>query len=170
MAIIGDLYKLQRFLEDKNLNVVFEYFKEALNKKSDTSKRIHSLAIGSFKRQNINDEVFAIEQVFCTKDREECFFESHQKYIDFQLVLSGNEMMEYIDKDKLEIDKAYDAEKDLIVYKLQEKSSRILLQAQDLAIYFPDDAHMGLAKYKESELVFKTVIKLPLDLWSNNAN
>ena len=49
----------------------------------------------------ITDNIFALEQVFYTKDRKECFIESHKKYIDFQLILSGNEQMEYIDIDKL---------------------------------------------------------------------
>jgi YhcH/YjgK/YiaL family protein len=166
MAIIGNVYKIEKFLKDKNVKVVFDYFKEALEKNSKVSQRIFSLPLGSFQRYDINEEIFAIEQVFYTKNREECFIESHKKYIDFQLILSGNELMEHIDIDKLEVDMAYDEKKDLITYKLVDNTSRILLQAQDLAVYFPDDAHIGLPKYKESELVHKTVIKFPIELWN----
>ncbi|MBU1928160.1 YhcH/YjgK/YiaL family protein [bacterium] len=166
MAIIGNVYKVEKFLKDKNVKVVFDYFKEALEKNSKVSRRIFSLPLGSFQRYDINEEIFAIEQVFYTKNREECFIESHKKYIDFQLILSGNELMEHIDIDKLEVDTAYDEKKDLITYKLVDNTSRILLQSQDLAVYFPDDAHIGLPKYKESELVHKTVIKFPLELWN----
>ncbi|MBU1216497.1 YhcH/YjgK/YiaL family protein [bacterium] len=166
MAIIGNVYKIEKFLKDKNVKVVFDYFKEALEKNSKVSQRIFSLPLGSFQRYDINEEIFAIEQVFYTKNREECFIESHKKYIDFQLILSGNELMEHIDIDKLEVDMAYDEKKDLITYKLVDNTSRILLQAQDLAVYFPDDAHIGLPKYKESELVHKTVIKFSIELWN----
>jgi len=165
MAIIGNLYKLEKFLAEKNLSIVFEYFKQAIHKESAVHKRIFNLPVDSFEKVNLTEEIFALEQVFYTKDREECFIESHRKYIDFQLVLSGSEQMEYIDIDKLEIDKDYDEQKDLITYKLIDNTSKFLLQENDLAIFFPDDAHIGLPKYQDSELVYKTVIKLPVDLW-----
>lgn len=172
MAIIGNVYKLEDFLEEKdtclqaNLHVIFDYFKQALNKNSNTHKRIFSLPAGSFEKVNLSKEVFALEQVFYTKDREDCFIESHKKYIDFQLILIGNEQMEYIDIDKLEVDKFYDKKKDLITYKLVSNTSKFLLQKEDLAVFFPNDAHMGLPKYRNSELVYKTVIKFPVDLWN----
>lgn len=165
MAIIGNIYKLENFLENKGLHVMFDYFKQAIDFQSDIHKRIFSLPAGSFEKISIIDDIFALEQVFYTKNREDCFIESHKKYIDFQLILSGNEQMEYIDIDKLEIDKSYDEQKDLITYKLTDNTSKFLLQKNDLAIFFPNDAHIGLPKYSEPELVYKTVIKLPVELW-----
>ena len=165
MAIIGNLYKLEEFLNKKNLDIVFNYFKEAVNKNSDIHKRIFNLPVGSFEKVNITEDIFALEQVFYTKDRESCFIESHKKFIDFQLILSGNEQMEYIDIDKLEIKNPYDEKKDLITYKLVDNTSKFLLQENDLAIFFPDDAHIGLPQFKASELVYKTVIKLPISNW-----
>lgn len=165
MAMIGNINKLETFLNDKNLEAVFNYFKQAINSNSDIHKRIFNLPVGSFKKVMITDNIFALEQVFYTKDRKECFIESHRKYIDFQLILSGNEQMEYIDIDKLEIKNNYDEEKDLITYKFVNNTSKFLLQKNDLAIFFPDDAHIGLPKYEESELVYKTVIKLPVELY-----
>ena len=114
MAIIGNLYKLEEFLNKKNLDIVFNYFKEAVDKNSDIHKRIFNLHVGSFEKVNITEDIFALEQVFYTKDRENCFIESHKKYIDFQLILRGNEQMEYIDIDKLKIENSYNEKKDLI--------------------------------------------------------
>lgn len=165
MAIIGNIKKIEKFLEDKDLKIVFDYFKQAIDKNSEVHKRIFSSPVGTFEKVNICDDIFALEQVFYTKNREDCFIESHKKYIDFQLILLGNEQMEYIDIDKLEIDKNYDEKKDLITYKLVDNTSKFLLQDNDLAIFFPDDAHIGLPKYKEPELVYKTVIKLPVELY-----
>jgi YhcH/YjgK/YiaL family protein len=167
MAIIGNIYKLEKFLKDKGLDIVFDYFKQSIDKNSEIHKRIFDLPVGSFEKVNITDDIFALEQVFYTKDREECFIESHKKYIDFQLILSGNEQMEYIDIDKLEVENSYDEQKDLITYKLVDNTSKFLLQNNDLAIFFPDDAHIGLPKYKESELVYKTVIKFPVKLYKD---
>lgn len=164
--IIGNIYKLEKFLQEKNLEVVFTYFKGALDAQSEVHKRIFSLNAGAFEKVNITDNIFALEQVFYTKRREECFIESHRKYIDFQLILSGVEQMEYVDIDKLEIENSYDESKDLIIYKLTDETSKLLLQSGDLAIFFPDDAHIGLPMFQESKLVRKTVIKLPIELWS----
>lgn len=166
MAIIGNLYKLEKFLKEKNLEVVFEYFKAAFDTKSEVHKRIFSLGAGAFEKVQITNDIFALEQVFYTKNREECFIESHRKYIDFQLILSGNEQMEYVDIDKLEVENEYDEKKDLITYKLTDKTSKFLLESEGLAIFFSDDAHIGLPMFQESELVHKTVIKLPRELWS----
>lgn len=165
MAIIGNIYKLEKFLKDKDLDIVFDYFKQAIDRDSEIHKRIFDLPVGSFEKVDITDDIFALEQVFYTQDREDCFIESHKKYIDFQLILSGSEQMEYIDKDKLEVDKIYDDEKDLITYKLVDNTSKFVLQDNDLAIFFPDDAHIGLPKYKEPELCFKTVIKFPVEIF-----
>ncbi|RBQ32721.1 YhcH/YjgK/YiaL family protein [Arcobacter sp. FW59] len=167
MAIIGNIYKLENFLNKKELKIVFNYFKEAINKNSEIHKRIFSLPIGSFEKVNITEDIFALEQVFYTKNRETCFIESHKRYIDFQLILSGSEQMEYIDIDKLEIENFYDEKKDLITYKLVDNTSKFLLQENDLAIFFPDDAHIGLPKFESSELVYKTVIKFPISKWRN---
>lgn len=167
MAIIGNLNKIKNFLNKKELDLIFNYFEEATNKNSDIYKRIFNLPIGSFEKVNLTDDIFALEQVFYTKNREDCFIESHKNYIDFQLILCGNEQMEYIDIDKLEIENFYDEKKDLITYKLVDNTSKFLLQEKDLAIFFPDDAHMGLPKFKTSELVYKTVIKLPISKWRN---
>ena len=165
MAIIGNINKIEKFLNKKQLNVVFEYFKKALDKDSLIHKRIFNLPVGSFEKVQLSNEIFAIEQVFYTKNREECFIESHKKYIDFQLILSGCEQMEYIDISKLEIEKEYDENKDLVIYKFVDNTSKFLLEKEDLAIYFPDDAHIGLPMYETSELVYKTVIKFPVNKW-----
>lgn len=166
MAIIGNAYKLEKFFKDKNLDVVFNYLKECLDENSDVHKRILSSSDGSCEKIMLTDEIFALEQVFLTKDREEMLFESHKKYIDFQMIICGNEQMEYIDIDKLEVENQYDESRDLILYKLSDDSSKIVLQNQDLAIFFPDDGHIGLTKYKKSEVIYKAVVKLPINFWN----
>lgn len=165
MAIIGNIFKLEKFLKDKELNLVFNYFKQAIDRDSEINKRIFNLSVGSFEKVNITDDIFVYEQVYYTKDRQDCFIESHKKYIDFQLVIRGNEQMEYLDIDKLTINNNYDFEKDLITYKLVDHTSKFLLQDNDLAIFFPDDAHIGLPMYKESELVYKIVVKFPVEFY-----
>lgn len=165
MAIIGNIYKLEKLLKEKNLDIVFEYLKNSLNPNSEIHKRIVSIQDESCEKIELSDEIFALEQVSYSKNRNETFIESHKKYIDFQMVVSGNEQMEYIDIDKLIVDNQYDDSRDLITYKLHDDTSKFVLQSGDLAIFLPDDGHLGLASYKKSELIHKVVVKLPIHLW-----
>lgn len=165
MAIIGNIKKIEKLLKSKDLGYVFDYLHSALNIDGDVYKRVTSLPVGSFVKQDIGGGLFAMEQSFNTKDRSTCFFESHKEYIDFQLIILGNEVIEYSDIDKLEIEDEYNAQTDFIKYKTIDDTTKILLTSDDMAIFLPDDAHMCLGKYKDSETVYKTVLKLPIDMW-----
>lgn len=162
MAIISKIPKASNYFVDNQIfNTIFEYFNRCLESDSIENKRINSLDIGAFDRYYLTEDIFAIEQVFMTKKREKCFIESHKEYIDFQLIISGVEQMEYIDIDKLKIKKEYDEKNDLIIYNMTDETSKIVMEKADIAIFFPDDAHIGLPMHKKEALVRKTVIKLP---------
>ena len=163
MAMIGNIYKLEKQLSNKNLDIVFDYFKQALEEGSEVYKRVFSLSSGSFEKVLLANDIFVYEQVDYTKKRDECFIESHKKYIDFQLILDGVEAMEYIDIDKLKIDTPYDTSKDLVTYHMVDDTSKFIMRKGDLAIYFPDDGHVGLSKYKDECIIHKVVVKLPVE-------
>ena len=161
MAIIGNLLDVQRVLDNRKLDKVFEYLTEALNQESSTHRRIFSLPVGAFEKYPITDDIFALEQVFYTKPREECFFESHRNYIDFQLCLSGIEQMEFSTISTLEENVPYDEETDFVKYKLDHFASKLVLRKEDLAIFLPEDGHLGMGEFNDQSLVHKTVVKLP---------
>ena len=163
MAIIGTLSRIKSRFFENHLSEVFEYLQEATSENSHIKKRIFSRPLGAFAKVDLGQEVFALEQVFETKDRNNCFFESHLKYVDFQLVLSGSEQMEYVDISKMTASDKYNSEKDLIVYKDSKTSSKIIMGTNDLAVYFPEDVHMGLGwVHSQKSIVYKTVVKLPV--------
>ena len=33
----------------------------------------------------------------------------------------------------------------------------------DIAVFYPNDGHLGLGKYKNPDLVYKTVVKVPIE-------
>ncbi|WP_304543447.1 YhcH/YjgK/YiaL family protein [Sulfurimonas microaerophilic] len=165
MAIIGNLYKVESLFKEKKFAVVFDYFKQVLDPDNKIHKRLKALSSGSCEKYMLNDDIFVLEQVFYTKNRSECFIESHKKYVDFQLIVSGAEQMEYIDIDKVAVDQEYDEATDFITYKIVDNTSKFLLESGDLAVYFPDDGHVGLAMYEKPLLVHKAVIKVPVTLF-----
>ena len=62
MAVIGNIYKLEKYFGHRDLKIVFEYFKAALDEAAAVHKRIFSLPVGAFEKVNIADDVFALEQ------------------------------------------------------------------------------------------------------------
>ena len=170
MAIIGKINSIQSLIKvDKvHLDVILQYIEGSICNSSEINKRILNLPIGSFNRVELSDDIFAYEQVFLTKNREECFFESHKKYIDLQLIVEGEELMEYSEIEKLNMSIQYNSETDFIIYDTPQigATSKILLVNNDMAIYFSHDGHMGLSKANKISIVHKTVLKVPQVLWN----
>ncbi len=164
MAIITTVVNISQYTSNK---VVLDYIK-LMGSNSADRKRIFNLPLDSFEKYDLGNGVFALEQSYLTKKREDCFWETHRKYIDIQIHLDGIEQMELIDSSKLTIKEEYNIDKDLIVYEDNTNSNKIVMQPNDIAIYFPNDAHMGLPMYENKHsLVYKTVIKLPVEMWKS---
>ena len=164
MAIIGNIHHIQKRLSKQNLNIVFDYLTQAVDTNSHISQQLFSLPLNSFEKVVLEDGIFAFLQVATTKPIDECFIESHKKYVDFQLIVEGIEEMHYIHTEKLTIDRPYDEEKDLVSYVMHKNTSKFLLESGDLAIFFPEDGHVGLSMYQKPSNIKKVVIKVPYKL------
>jgi len=51
---------------------IIEYLNEALLTGSEVNRRIFDSKVGAFRKEPVVKDVFALEQVFLTKDRSEC--------------------------------------------------------------------------------------------------
>ncbi|EAJ5680828.1 DUF386 domain-containing protein [Campylobacter lari] len=163
MAIITNMHHIHKFLKDR---VALEYLYSVCSKTHQNWHRILDLTLNSCKKEYISKDLFVLEQHYITKPRIECFWESHKQFIDIQLHLDGIEQMEFINVSHLEISEEYNQEKDLIIYNDNIYSNKIIMQKYDIAIFFPEDAHLGMAMYNENPSnILKTVIKYPLGLW-----
>ena len=141
----------------------FAYVEEVLRRDSAAANRIRALAVGESKKVELGDGVFVVEQVFTTKPRAEGFFESHRKYIDVQVVIEGEEVMELADASRMKIRDAYNPERDLITYEDNGDASMLRVLAGDAAIFFPADVHMPTLRLRaQSVLVRKAVVKVPV--------
>jgi len=160
MAIFGTLETVKKQLKDTKFHVAFEYLENVLKEGSIENKRLLSLPIDAFEKESLNNENFALEQVYNSKEREECFFESHKQYIDVQFILEGEEIIEVIDKNEVKVNFLYNEDMDLIKYNDTSNASCIKLRKGDVAIFFPDDAHMPCLKINKSTKVVKTVVKV----------
>lgn len=145
--IIGKLKDLKRYLGlSKNID-------DAINYVLNTD--LLSLDLG---RLELSDEVVVNRQRYLGK--ENVVAESHNKYIDLQIVVKGKEKMGYADisNDSVNLIEAYNEEKDLALYEVLDEAI-YLMEDASFALIFPEDIHRPGMKV-DDEMVEKVVVKI----------
>jgi biofilm protein TabA len=163
MAIFGNIDHLERILAaDPRFTSAFPYLKRCLTPGSADHRRIGDIAVDGVEEIALDQGSVAFDQVYVTRGRGDCFFESHRKYIDIQCILEGDEVIDVVAISGLETDKPYREKKDLIKYRDPGAGSKLRLRAGEAAVFFPEDGHMPGQFANASGLVRKTVIKVPV--------
>lgn len=162
MALFGPFSLIEAQVADPRILAAFGYVTEALLRGSEVHTRIGQVAPGATGRVELAGGVFALEQAYAPKARPEAFFESHRRYIDLQVIVEGEELMEVENVSRLTISVAYDPERDLVKYADTAEASVLRMRAGDLAIFFPEDGHMPSLHWRGPGLVRKTVVKVPV--------
>ena len=160
MSIFGTLEVVKNQVNSGKFKKAFEYLEQVLKEGTVENKRLLSLPINTFEKVDLDKNNFALEQVYNSKERNKCFFESHRQYIDVQFILEGEEIIEVVNIDDVSIDFDYNDEMDLLKYKPTSNSSSIKLKKGDVAIFYPEDAHMPCVKLNHSLKIVKTVVKV----------
>lgn len=143
-------------------DTAFAYLRDLMQSGTAANSRLNGLAVGAVEKIELADGVFAMEQVYLSKERY-ARYESHRRYIDIQVVVVGEELMEVADINRLTIEEPYDAERDVIIYGDYAASSVLHFQPGDAAVYRPEDGHMpNLRVGTEGALVRKVVVKIPV--------
>ena len=160
MAVFGNLEVVRSQVNEATFATAFKYLEEALLSNSEVNKRLLELPLDAFVNVPLDSNNFVLEQVYNSKERAKCFFESHREYIDVQFILEGEELIEVSNTNLLDTSIPYSQEMDLIKYKDSSQASTICLKKGDVAIFYPEDAHMPCVKLNESTKVVKTVVKV----------
>lgn len=165
MAVFGSYGDLSELFRELPLFAeAFEYLRHCFTKGTEEHLRLLAMAEGETHRHELRDGVYAMESVYSTRTRRDCFFESHRRYIDVQALIEGEESLEVVGIDRLRVDISYSAERDLVRYVDTDFASRLRLVPGELAIFFPPDGHMPCLRVAESLplLVRKAVVKVPV--------
>ncbi len=163
MALFGPLSVVAAQLaQDPRFKAALAYAAAALAPGSEARGRLAKLAAGESTKIELAGGAFAIEQVYPARLRPEGFFESHRKYIDVQLIVEGEELMEVEDISRLEVGDAYNPERDLIKYRDTAVASVLKMKTGDAAVFFPEDGHMPSLQWRTAGLVRKSVVKVPV--------
>ncbi|MFJ6412113.1 YhcH/YjgK/YiaL family protein [Terribacillus saccharophilus] len=123
-------------------------------------KKFNEIEIDYNKRFEF-DGGYLFFQEGTTTHIDEGTFEAHKKYIDIQIVLDGSEYVAWASIDQLEVDVAYNVEKDVV--RLNGNPETTMKINKGMAyICLPHDGHKALKYIDKATNYKKAVIKIEI--------
>lgn len=160
MAIFGNIESVKSQVDGTKFEKAFFYIQKLQDKNSLEYKSIYNIGLDECNKIVLDENSFVLEQAYITKDKKDCLFESHKKYIDIQYMFEGDEIMEVENVNNLLIETPYKEDLDYAKYTQSSSSSSLLIKENELAIFYPQDAHMPCIKIDENKKVIKAVFKI----------
>ena len=105
------------------------------------------------------DRVFAMVQSYLTKPAVEKRYEAHQRYVDLQYMVSGEEVLYHFPLERLTLADPHNEAKDCAFYH-GEDSQALILKPGDFSILFPQDGHKPGCVGNQPGVVKKVVLKI----------
>ena len=107
------------------------------------------------------DRVFALVQRYETVRPDAPKYECHRKYIDVQFIVTGEEVIGWAPAERMSVTEAYDAGKDVCFGTIAAGTwTPVRLEAGQLMVLWPEDAHAPKGATGESKRVMKIVVKV----------
>ena len=115
-----------------------------------------SLSNGKY---DLGDDCYVVVNEYETKNDGEIIYEAHEKYIDVQFLVYGEEAVWITDKENSICTRAYDLENDYALYNSKNGVKQILTKGMFMALY-PNDLHApgyssNMMPCRVKKLVFK---------------
>lgn len=145
--IIDNLTNLDKYISlHKDFKLVFDYLKNNNLETMNCAKNI----------QLRGNEVFFNLDEYETKPTQK--LEAHKKYIDIQVVITGEEYMGYTNIKNTTISEEYDEKRDVMF--LNGDVDKVLATNKNFIIFYPEDAHMPALSVTEPQKVKKAIFKI----------
>ena len=136
----------------------------SLRKAFDFLRRRDLPALPDGKMDIDGDSVFALVQRYEAVRTEAPTFEYHRKDIDVQFIASGEEVVGWATSETMKITEAYDEQKDICFGTVAAgKWTPVRLEAGQLMVLWPEDAHAPKLAAGEPLPVMKIVVKVAVD-------
>ncbi len=164
MALFGNLSTVRPQLVHRPVfDLSFAYVEDALRPGTAANQRVMAVAVGESNRVELGQGAFALEQAYLSKPREKGKLESHIQFIDIQVLLAGEEIIEVAEISTLRLSENLTPAKDVIFYHDSRATSPLRLSGSGAtAIFYPNDGHMGSLAITTPALVRKIVVKVPV--------
>ncbi|AZS16824.1 YhcH/YjgK/YiaL family protein [Paenibacillus lutimineralis] len=161
MMILGDLSKWEKekWAYAPILHKAVDYLRTTDLENAD---------IGTYSL--LGDDMFAMIQQANTVVPQERKSEHHAKYIDVQMVVTGEEIHVVARQSELNVpveDQLTD--RDYALYEWVENEFELLLKPGMFVIYFPDDLHRPACSHTGGMETKRVVIKINRDLLQTNS-
>ena len=163
MAIFSHWQTVKEQLNNPIFDSAFAYIEKLQDITSKEYKSLLNIGLDDCNKIVLDEHCFVLEQAYISKNKEDCFFESHKKYIDIQYVFEGEEIMEVENLSNLQVTTPYKEDLDYAKYSQSKNSSILKIRQNELAIFFPQDAHMPCIKLDENKKVIKAVFKISVN-------
>jgi YhcH/YjgK/YiaL family protein len=109
------------------------------------------------------DRLYASVATYETGSREDRRFEAHRKYIDVQVVLEGEEVIDVsLDRDLPTLE-AYDEERDVMFLVPPQEVASLAMRPGFFAVFYPHDTHRPGCRQQGKQRVRKIVLKVAFD-------
>jgi len=95
-------------------------------------------------RHVVTESFYYSVQEYVTDDDKEKYFESHRKYVDIQMLIEGEELMQVTDINRLQEAISYDENKDVTLFKPLNNVSGVILRPGSIMILYPKDGHRSI--------------------------
>ena len=110
------------------------------------------------KYEILGDSLFAMVQAYDSK--AEAKMEVHDKYIDLQFIVSGEEKMLWARREELAVITPFPEGKDTEILEEGNRPATLILHAGEFAIFYPNDAHKPGLAVNTPTPVEKIVVKI----------
>ena len=146
--IVGNI-KDRRIYETAHplFSQAFDFIKQYLEEKKPVGKY-----------EILGDALFAMVQEYDSK--EDAKMEVHDKYIDLQFIVSGEEKMLWAPREELAIITPFPENKDTEIVAVGDRNATMILHAGEFAIFYPNDAHKPGLAVDTPKPVEKIVVKI----------
>lgn len=149
--VVGTLSKCEQYyVFGENFKKAFEFLK---------NNDIREMELGRYDIDG--DNVFILVQEYTSKTTDNCGLEAHNIYADVHYVAEGFEYIGYTPRERAGEEKTpYDPKADAVFF--EKECEYVLLAKGDIAIVFPDDAHMPQKRALVPVTVRKACIKVKM--------
>ena len=106
------------------------------------------------------DRLYAMVKSYTTEPRESLKFESHKKYIDIQVLIDGEELIDVALEKNLEVAQDYSEEKDAAFYKEPHQYTSVVMKPGRFGVLYPEDVHRPNCSLQNDKMARKIVVKV----------
>lgn len=106
---------------------------------------------------------FYFVQKGVTRPIEEALYETHERYIDVQILLKGKEFMGWDVRSNLTVTQEYNSDQDITFYSGTKSSHAMNIHENSFYVFFPWDAHRAAFHIDKESSYTKVIIKLKIN-------